>query len=127
MYTSEISRQWKAANPEVLVRLKRIDEPVGGFTTGQSDVAIMRTHIGRHSLHVEPLVTEPRVVAAPSGCPLIRLDEVLPRDQADCPPVTTPSPQPPTPACGRRAGNPWWRWTRSTTGRATSPPVSASA
>lgn len=85
VYTSEILRQWKEANPEVLVRLKRVDDPAGGLTTGQSDVAIMRTHTGRRSLHEELLVMEPRVVAVPSGCPLIGLDEVLLRDLADYP------------------------------------------
>ncbi|MDT0494372.1 LysR family transcriptional regulator [Streptomyces sp. NPDC012600] len=85
VYTSEILRRWQEANPEVLVRLKRVDDPAGGLTSGLSDVAIMRTRIGRRSLHEELLVMEPRVVAVPSGCPLISAGEVLLRDLVDYP------------------------------------------
>ncbi|MFC9946665.1 LysR family transcriptional regulator [Streptomyces pratensis] len=85
VYTSEILRRWQEANPEVLVRLKRVDDPAGGLTSGLSDVAIMRTQTGRRSLHEELLVMEPRVAAVPSGSPLISMGEVLLRDLADYP------------------------------------------
>ncbi|WP_103532834.1 LysR family transcriptional regulator [Streptomyces sp. SM11] len=80
VHTSEILRRWQETNPEVLVRLKRVDDPAGGLTSGLSDVAIMRTQTGRPSLYRELLAMEPRVVAVPSGCPLISMDEVLLRD-----------------------------------------------
>ncbi|QNP64228.1 LysR family transcriptional regulator [Streptomyces genisteinicus] len=76
MYTSEILRRWQETNPEVQVRLRRVDDPAGGLTSGLSDVAIMRTHARRRNLHEELLVMEPRVVAVAVNNPLTALSGI---------------------------------------------------
>ncbi|MFD3731627.1 LysR substrate-binding domain-containing protein [Streptomyces sp. NPDC058632] len=84
-YTSGILRRWHEANPDVPVRLKRVDDPAGGLTSGLSDVAIMRTHAGRRSLREELLVMAPRVAAVPAGSPLTAMGEVRLPDLTEYP------------------------------------------
>ncbi|MGV9314530.1 LysR family transcriptional regulator [Streptomyces sp. NPDC003691] len=84
-YTSEILRRWQEVNPEVMVRLKRIDDPVGGLTSGLADVAIIRIHETRQSLHEELLVMEPRVAAVPVSSPLAGKGEIHLPDLAEYP------------------------------------------
>ncbi|WP_063803599.1 MULTISPECIES: LysR family transcriptional regulator [Streptomyces] len=85
VYTSEILRRWQEVNPDVMVRLKRVDDPAGGLTSGLSDVAIMRTHAQRRNLREELLVMEPRVVAVPAGSALAGRGKICLPDLADYP------------------------------------------
>ncbi|WP_374985019.1 LysR family transcriptional regulator [Streptomyces fradiae] len=85
VYTSRILRRWQEKNPDVLVRMRRVDDPAGGLTSGLSDVAIMRTHARRRSLHEELLVMEPRVAAVSVDNPLAAMGEVRLPDLADYP------------------------------------------
>ncbi|MFI9123585.1 LysR family transcriptional regulator [Streptomyces bikiniensis] len=83
VYTSEILRRWQEVHPDVEVRLRRVDDPAGGLTSGLSDVAIMRTHARGRNLHEELLVMEPRVVAVATDNPLTAVSEVRLADLAD--------------------------------------------
>ena len=84
-YTSEILRRWQAVNPDVLVRLQRLDDPAGGLTSGLSDVAIMRIHVQHQSLREVLLFTEHRVAAVPASSPLADKREIHVLDLADHP------------------------------------------
>ncbi|MFC7963217.1 LysR family transcriptional regulator [Streptomyces cinereoruber] len=83
VHTSEILRRWQETHPDVEVRLRRVDDPAGGLTSGLSDVAIMRTHIRGRNLNEELLVMEPRVVAVATDNPLTAVSEVRLADLAD--------------------------------------------
>ncbi|GAA2242895.1 LysR family transcriptional regulator [Streptomyces amakusaensis] len=84
-YTSEILRRWQDLNPKVMVRLKRVDDPTGGLTSGLCDVAIMRIHTQGRGLHEELLFMEPRVAAIPAGSPLAGKGEIRLPDLAEYP------------------------------------------
>ncbi|MFC8270034.1 LysR family transcriptional regulator [Streptomyces cinereoruber] len=83
VHTSEILRRWQETHPDVEVRLRRVDDPAGGLTSGLSDVAIMRTHVRGRNLNEELLVMEPRVVAVATDNPLTAVSEVRLADLAD--------------------------------------------
>ncbi|WP_199432296.1 LysR family transcriptional regulator [Qaidamihabitans albus] len=69
-HTAELLRRWEQRHPDTPLELLRIDDRTAGLTGGKVDVALLRGPVRAAGLVTEPLMTESRVAAVPTGSPL---------------------------------------------------------
>lgn len=82
-HTSTILTGWRAAQPDVPLTVRRVDDRTAGLARGVVDVALVRVRLDDPSLHVEVLFEEGRCAALPAEHPLARRDAVALAELAD--------------------------------------------
>ena len=79
-HTPALLRRWRETYPDTALELLRITEPTAGLASGKADVALVRGPAGGpHAL----LLTEPRLVAVPTGGALAERSTVALADLTD--------------------------------------------
>ena len=79
-FTIPFLRQWRAEHPDVLVRIRRADDPEAALWRGEADVAVLRTEPAQTGLHHVALIEEPRVAAVADDHPLAARDALALND-----------------------------------------------
>ncbi|GGU50638.1 LysR family transcriptional regulator [Lentzea flava] len=69
-FTIPFLREWRARHPDVLVRIRRSDDPEASLRRGEADVAVLRTEPARSGVEHVALIEEPRVAAVADDHPL---------------------------------------------------------
>jgi DNA-binding transcriptional LysR family regulator len=69
-FTIPFLRSWRAEHPDVLVRIRRSDDPEAALRRGEADVAVLRTEPSQAGIDHVALIEEPRVAAVADDHPL---------------------------------------------------------
>ncbi|MFF1831467.1 LysR family transcriptional regulator [Paenarthrobacter sp. NPDC058040] len=69
-HTGSLISRWQATYPDIPLVLRRIDDRLGGLSTGQSDVAVVKGAVKVLGVETLRLFAEERVVALPTTHPL---------------------------------------------------------
>lgn len=80
-FTIPFLREWRAEHPDVLVRIRRSDDPEAALRRGEADVAVLRAAPGAGVEHVA-LIEEPRLAAVAEDHPLAARDAIALGDLA---------------------------------------------
>ncbi len=88
-FTIPFLREWRAEHPDVLVRIRRSDDPEAALRRGEADVAVLRTRPAQTGIDHVALVEEPRVAAVADDHPLatraaVALDDLVGETVAVC-------------------------------------------
>lgn len=73
-FTIPFLREWRAEHPDVLVRIRRSDDPEAALRRGDADVAVLRTSPAQTGVEQVALIEEPRVAAVADDHPLATRD-----------------------------------------------------
>lgn len=73
-YTPDVLRRWQERHPETPVELLRFDDRSAGLARGTADLSVLRAPVRLAGVRAEPLLTEPRLAAVPSGGALAARD-----------------------------------------------------
>ncbi|SFR26118.1 DNA-binding transcriptional regulator, LysR family [Lentzea waywayandensis] len=76
-YTIPFLREWRAEHPDVLVHIRRSDDPEAALRRGEADVAVLRTEPADADIDHVALLEEPRVAAVADDHPLATRDALL--------------------------------------------------
>lgn len=95
-FTIPFLRQWRAEHPDVLVRIRRSDDPEAALRRGEADVAVLRTGATGTGLAHVALIEEPRIAAVADDHPLasraeLVLDDLVGETVAVCETAATTS------------------------------------
>lgn len=66
-HTATLLRRWEREHPGSPLELLRVDERTAGLTDGKVDAALLRTKVSVSAVVCEPVLTERRVAAVPTG------------------------------------------------------------
>lgn len=66
-YTAAVLQEWARRQPDVPIRIRRLDDRYAGLTRGLVDLAFLRGHVEADGIEHEPLYTEPRVAVLPAS------------------------------------------------------------
>lgn len=66
-HTATLLRRWELEHPDLPLALLRIDERTAGLSEGKVDAALLRGKVSASGLVCEPVLTERRLAAVPSG------------------------------------------------------------
>ncbi|MDT7790132.1 MAG: hypothetical protein QOF58_8551, partial [Pseudonocardiales bacterium] len=69
-FTIPFLREWRASHPDVLVRIRRSDDPEAALRRGEADVAVLRTKPSQPGIDHVALIEEPRLAAVAVDHPL---------------------------------------------------------
>ncbi|MFS8097204.1 LysR family transcriptional regulator [Lentzea alba] len=69
-FTIPFLRQWRAEHPDVLVRIRRFDDPEAALRRGEADVAVLRVKPVHAGVDHVALIEEPRLAAVAEDHPL---------------------------------------------------------
>ncbi|MEU7476618.1 LysR family transcriptional regulator [Lentzea sp. NPDC042327] len=88
-FTVPFLREWRARHPDVLVRIRRADDPEAALRRGEADIAVLRTHPVSPDVEHAALIEEPRVAAVADDHPLaartaLTLDDLVGEAVAVC-------------------------------------------
>ncbi|MGW4209136.1 LysR substrate-binding domain-containing protein [Lentzea sp. NPDC004789] len=75
-FTIPFLREWRAEHPDVLVRIRRSDDPEAALRRGEADVAVLRTEPSGAGLAHVALIEEPRLAAVADDHPLAGHDAI---------------------------------------------------
>ena len=73
-YTPSVLRRWQERYPETPVELLRFDDRSAGLASGAADLSVLRAPVRLAGVRAEPLLTEARFAAVPSGRALAARD-----------------------------------------------------
>ncbi|MFD4637710.1 LysR substrate-binding domain-containing protein [Lentzea sp. NPDC058436] len=76
-FTIPFLREWRAAHPDVLVRIRRADDPEAALRRGDADIAVLRTSPAQAGVDHVALIEEPRVAAVADDHPLATRDALV--------------------------------------------------
>ncbi|SEQ17525.1 LysR family transcriptional regulator [Lentzea albida] len=76
-FTIPFLREWRAEHPDVLVRIRRADDPEAALRRGDADIAVLRTSPAQAGLDHLALIEEPRVAAVADDHPLAARDALV--------------------------------------------------
>ena len=76
-FTIPFLREWRAENPDVLVRIRRADDPEAALRRGDADIAVLRTSPAQAGVDHVALIEEPRVAAVADDHPLATRDALV--------------------------------------------------
>jgi DNA-binding transcriptional LysR family regulator len=75
-FTIPFLREWRAEHPDVLVRIRRSDDPEAALRRGEADVAVLRTEPSGAGVAHVALIEEPRLAAVADDHPLAACDAI---------------------------------------------------
>lgn len=81
-FTIPFLRSWRAVHPDVLVRIRRSDDPEAALRRGEADVAVLRTQPSQPGIDHVALIEEPRLAAVAVDHPLASRDALALGDLA---------------------------------------------
>lgn len=76
-FTIPFLREWRAEHPDVLVRIRRADDPEAALRRGEADVAVLRAEASGVGIEQVALIEEPRVAAIADDHPLASRDALV--------------------------------------------------
>ncbi|MBM7863863.1 DNA-binding transcriptional LysR family regulator [Lentzea nigeriaca] len=82
-FTIPFLREWRARHPDVLVRIRRSDDPEAALRRGEADVAVLRTEPTGSGVDHVALIEEPRVAAVADDHPLASREAIALGDLVD--------------------------------------------